>query len=366
MLDSLVWDDDIAEAALAAGVPAQRVRSRLKDPDFAEELNRRLEARLDDPHECVVDGRDLEDHGLDDHEDDAGECAAGESSPVTRGGGTSAKQVAANRRNAARSTGPRTQEGKAKSSRNSTRHGVYASELYPIRSGPLAENQQAFHERAELLIGGFDPQDALEAELAKRGVKALMAMARLDRFEAILVTREGVPDAMTETLLGSLWDAESDIFAATQLVAMVELDAQHKLPVDAGLQVGDFEYSPTDWALIAPLVRTTCSDLLINVPDLWDDDHTPETPEAWAEAVRSIWRHFWPDQDDRLAWARGVLLAVTTVSERTRQKTEALLASRIINVAMQPLERPRTHAWKEFNQAMSQLQALRRLRNPEA
>ena len=42
---------------------------------------------------------------------------------------TSEKQISANRRNAQRSTGPTTPEGKARSSRNAETHGAYAREL---------------------------------------------------------------------------------------------------------------------------------------------------------------------------------------------------------------------------------------------
>ena len=51
---------------------------------------------------------------------------------------TSPKQVAANRRNAMRSTGPRTTEGKLASKFNATKHGLRASEIViPGQEDPL-------------------------------------------------------------------------------------------------------------------------------------------------------------------------------------------------------------------------------------
>jgi len=98
---------------------------------------------------------------------------------VAEGKKPSEAQLAANRRNAQRSTGPRTAEGKARSSANATRHGLYARELRPLVVGPLAEDFDEFYERAEELIASFEPATALEFELAKRATSALMRMKRL-------------------------------------------------------------------------------------------------------------------------------------------------------------------------------------------
>jgi hypothetical protein len=60
----------------------------------------------------------------------------------------SEKQLAANRVNAANSTGPRTPEGKARSAQNSRKHGFTASHFAVVR---LEELEEVAHLRADLI-----------------------------------------------------------------------------------------------------------------------------------------------------------------------------------------------------------------------
>ncbi len=57
------------------------------------------------------------------------------------------KQIDANRRNAARSTGPKSPEGKAIVSRNATRHGLTSSRAIILPD----EDPQEFHDFLRLL-----------------------------------------------------------------------------------------------------------------------------------------------------------------------------------------------------------------------
>ena len=70
------------------------------------------------------------------------------------------KQLNANRRNALRSTGPRTETGKARSSQNARKHGVLANEVISLH-----ENKGEFIELLNGLHEQFNPQTALEAQL---------------------------------------------------------------------------------------------------------------------------------------------------------------------------------------------------------
>ena len=77
---------------------------------------------------------------------------------------TSRAKIEANRSNALRSTGPRTAEGKARSSMNALKHGLLSPKLSLIfRERP--EDLVAFH---DALYGHLDPVGALEEAIVHR------------------------------------------------------------------------------------------------------------------------------------------------------------------------------------------------------
>ncbi len=91
-------------------------------------------------------------------------------------------QIAANRRNALRSTGPRTLEGKLAASRNALRHGLSSNAALLLDEDPAE-----FDHFRQSLHDALHPACPLEAALVERIVLAAWRLRRASRFEAGLL-----------------------------------------------------------------------------------------------------------------------------------------------------------------------------------
>ncbi|MGH6804619.1 MAG: hypothetical protein ACREC3_14820 [Methyloceanibacter sp.] len=89
------------------------------------------------------------------------------------------KQVAANRANAKRSTGPRTQEGKNRSSMNSRKHALLAKTI--VIDG---EDPAEFEDLLTSFVEEFNPNPGCECELVFFLATNFWRLRRIPRFEA--------------------------------------------------------------------------------------------------------------------------------------------------------------------------------------
>ena len=76
---------------------------------------------------------------------------------------TSFRQIEANRRNALRSTGPNTEDGKRRSRQNAVRHGLCAETVIEI-----VEDVDDYSGFEAAVIADYDAQTAVERELVLR------------------------------------------------------------------------------------------------------------------------------------------------------------------------------------------------------
>jgi hypothetical protein len=95
---------------------------------------------------------------------------------------TSFRQLEANRRNAIRSTGPRTEEGKRVTRRNAVRHGLCAETVIEIVED--IEDYRAFE---AAVIADYDAQTAVERELVLRLASLLWRLRRATAIETDLL-----------------------------------------------------------------------------------------------------------------------------------------------------------------------------------
>lgn len=98
---------------------------------------------------------------------------------------TSERQYAANHRNAQRSTGPRTPEGRAASSRNALTHGLLAEN--PLLS---YEDPAQFEELRSQFMSHYEPVGVIENQLVERVSSLSRRLSRVSRIEAEVLESE--------------------------------------------------------------------------------------------------------------------------------------------------------------------------------
>jgi hypothetical protein len=109
----------------------------------------------------------------------------------------SARQQAANERNAQKSTGPSTAEGRARSSRNATTHGLASREAL-LQS----EDKHAFQQHMESFANEYRPQTDLEQFYVTQMAEAAWRLRRVRRFESAAF--DGSPDPSSDETVDKL------------------------------------------------------------------------------------------------------------------------------------------------------------------
>ena len=99
---------------------------------------------------------------------------------------TTDAQLAANRANAARSTGPKTAAGRARARRNALRHGMTCKQLVVFDEKP--DDFAGFNESMRATLA---PADEVEEQLVERIVICAWRLRRTARAEAQIVNRGG-------------------------------------------------------------------------------------------------------------------------------------------------------------------------------
>ncbi len=128
---------------------------------------------------------------------------------------TSFRQIDANRRNASKSTGPTTAEGKQRSSRNALRHGLTAETVV----GAI-ESAKDYADFEAAIAADYDAQSAVERELVLRLASLLWRLRRATSMETgLFEVQAGDLTTFREASRPSA-DARQINFAASEQMAV--------------------------------------------------------------------------------------------------------------------------------------------------
>ena len=137
--------------------------------------------------------------------------------------------------NATKSTGPRSQPGKARSRLNSRKHGLTAKMLIIV-----GENADDFDQLRAELMAEHDPQSVLETELVERLAGILWRLRRVPSFEA----------AILDTRHQQVWNQKNHALPepegeSEEKKELDEEEADWERSVDLGVALMDGRYGDT-------------------------------------------------------------------------------------------------------------------------
>jgi hypothetical protein len=101
----------------------------------------------------------------------------------------SQKQLEANRRNASRSAGPKTEQGKAVASRNAVTHGLATSDIV-INSPHLKEDAQQYEHLLKSLFEELRPEGVLQQHLVVKIANSLWRYRRVINAETAQISNQ--------------------------------------------------------------------------------------------------------------------------------------------------------------------------------
>jgi hypothetical protein len=243
-------------------------------------------------------------------------------------------KAAANKRNAARSTGPKSPAGKAISRQNAFSHGLRA--VSPVVPGEDPAEWEAFR---DAVVSDLAPVGAVETLLAERVALMLWKLRRVNVYEAAIVTQlsdEAAQQVRGEDRVDALWFTPSPTGAPT--VASLRRQCEELTTFIAnGERLAPLLHSLTHDPAVVPVSGEDAVFALDQVAELLTDEDgettiDPTDPDFLSALGVPVEVHDWPE-----VWGgwtvdlirRGVALVASSVRGSARQ----LLAHATANCA---------------------------------
>jgi hypothetical protein len=195
---------------------------------------------------------------------------------------SSPAQVVANIENARHSTGPRTEEGKARSAQNSLKHGLTSTKSILLPD----EDEAEFQQFAEGLTANFGPENAIETDLVAEIISIQWRRKRAARLEARILSAES-PDFKALNNISLIASRLKREFSATlkellQLQALREKNITQIWESAATLRRADLILKrPTDLAALGFVFSTEEIDRYIQQKDAFENARRTVLSKDW-------------------------------------------------------------------------------------
>jgi hypothetical protein len=268
---------------------------------------------------------------------------------------TSQRQVHANRKNAGKSTGPRTEAGKRRSSQNATRHGVNAQWLFAIPSGVLKEDPEQLQARVDEFVQSLDPRDAVEREVAMRAALESIRLSRIDRCEAQAIAGDG---AMHRFLVSDvdIWgDHRSVAPHLTQLARFnPELLIDEIMMFNEHLAHGEWG-EQEDWSRAIRFVRSIHGE---PAPE-WFEMIGDELLGSQRDTFFSLVSGHWGDEVQAGKWAVNLAGKLQGLVSQAKMTGEAIASQAALAGNMENASRLRARSEKSLRALLRTYQELR-------
>jgi hypothetical protein len=195
---------------------------------------------------------------------------------------TSFRQIEANRRNARKSTGPNTEEGKRRSRCNAVRHGLAAETV--IGALEDAEDYKAFEAAT---IADYDAQSAVERELVLRLASLLWRLRRATTMET------GLFEIQADHLMGFRQARQTLPVSREVVYAMfgrADSTSDDSDPASRGItNARTSELNPVAPAVDGALELTRCFLRLANLPNFALDRLNRYEATLWRQAGQILY-----------------------------------------------------------------------------
>lgn len=198
---------------------------------------------------------------------------------------SSFRRIAANRRNASKSTGPRSEEGKQRSRSNAVRHGLTAETI--IAALEDAEDYKAFE---AAITADYGAQSAVERELVLRLASLLWRLRRATTIETGLfeIQADHLSDLTKERQIAPR--SRQIVYAICGHVSVVQTDHES---APSGATIEPETVHPRDTTTAGPTATPSvglarCFLQLANLPNLALDRLSRYESALWRQASQTV------------------------------------------------------------------------------